>query len=744
MEQSYLSTTVAPEWQRWSGRNLEVSNDALRLASEPSIEYTNLRVGAVDISVDRDGAVLMLDETGDIQWYEDEYAKDETVWTNGDGKDVEDPRALCVSGDLLYVADGASGDLVLVSRRSSTAVGRISAGLDDPVDVIRADRRIYILDAGTDERRGRVLTLRHNRVVETIIRGLNSPSDLTADSSYLYVVEQDDDLPVVRVYDIGHLESPSIIPTSRTIDDLVVPESGDSVTPIRIEVLTDRELVLVGRVETGETALYHYTFEGNGGTLIRRDDFPLSCSKLLTGPRNQDRRYPKYYAIAGEQTHVYIVDERQTNKRNPADGRYSAQAFRRLDSGSIDTEWDRLTLTLENFPANTQVVTSYYATNYPTERGSVEDLELISEDDAEDLRQADIRSLWDLLERDVYTIATVVDQESTDRIEDWREAAVDALDDATDWITTDSANQQDILLENVTGQYLHVRLELVGGTDSSPAVDSFRAYCPKQTYLRYLPEYFQRTKGDGQFLQRYLSVFENEFVDIEEKIDRMTRYFDPEGVPKEYLGWLSDWLAIEYDEEWPTGAKQEFLTRAPTLFKLRGTKEGMQRTIRLYLHHVESPNTTWMAEWRKQRIDERRTDDRITDADVGDRLRTIDEQSTGYPGGHMLFFVEHLDLDGITSESARQPYTMHMDGPRSFAVFIGPFVSDTHQRAVERIVATERPAHTDGNVVELRQELKLEGRSFLGINSTLTTREFVLGRSTLGGDTVLKEREPIS
>jgi len=134
----------------------------------------------------------------------------------------------------------------------------------------------------------------------------------------------------------------------------------------------------------------------------------------------------------------------------------------------------------------------------------------------------------------------------------------------------------------------------------------------------------------------------------------------------------------------------------------------------------------------------------MTDHEVGARLRTIDDQATGYPDGHMLFFFEYLDLDVIESEATRRPYTMHMDGPRSFVTFVGPFVSDTHRRVTERVVASERPAHTHGRVVELRQELKLEGSSFLGINSTLTTREFVLGRSTLGGDTVLKDREPLA
>jgi len=743
MERTYLSTADATEWHRWSGRNVQVSNDALGLASEPSIDYTNLRAEAVDISVDVDGNVLILKASGDIEWHDGEHGLAETVWSNGDGETIEEPRALCVAGDRIYVTDGATGTLVLISRRSGSVVGVIETRLDDPIDIIRSDRRIFILDAGTEDTAGRVLTLRRNGRVQTVVHGLVSPTDMTADSANLYIIEQQDGSPVLRIHDVGHLESPSIIPTSTTIDDLVIAGTDKRVVPVQVEVLTDQELVLIGRrAESDETALYHYTLGGDERVLTRRDDFALSCSKLLTGPREQDRRYPKYYAIAGEQDHVYIIDERQTYSRNPADGRYSAQAYRRFDSGAIDTSWGRLTLDFDDFPANTQVVTSYYGSNDRTAGGETEELDEISDEDAEKLRDADVVGLWDLLDHDTATLSTIVGDASTVRAESWQESALDKIDNDS-WTVTNSANQQDILLENITGEYLHVKIELVGGVDSSPAIGGFRAYCPKQTYLEYLPEYFQRN-GSGKFLERYLSIFQSEFVDIEEDIDSLTRYFDPEGVPSEYLSWLSDWLAIEYDAEWPASAKREFLSQAPTLFRLRGTKEGMRRILRLYLRHVEAPNTSWMAEWQKRRIESRRSDGEMTDHEVGARLRTIDDQATGYPDGHMLFFFEHLDLDGIESEATRRPYTMHMDGPRSFVTFVGPFVSDTHRRVTERVVASERPAHTHGRVVELRQELKLEGSSFLGINSTLTTREFVLGRSTLGGDTVLKDREPLA
>lgn len=742
MEFAYFATTDGEEWNAWRGRNVEVSGDAVGLATEPTISYTNLRFGAIDLSIDQDEHLVTLDEDGVVSRYDRDDDRTDALWEGGEG--LEDPRALCVFGERIYLADGATGDVVVLSRRTGEIVGRMDARLEDPIDIIRSDRRIYILDGGAEADDGRILTLRRSGMVETVVRGLSSPVDIAADSSHLYVVERPEGTPVIRIHDVGHIESPSILPTSRTIEELFDEEADETVLPVRVGVLADQSLVLVGRLaDTDERALYHYTYDQNEWTLTRRDEFALTCSELLTGPRRQNRRYPNYYAIAGEQNHVYVIDEQQTNERNPHDGRYSAQAFRRFDSGAIDTGWNRLTLEFEEFPANTQVVASCYASNASAETGLAEAIDDVSEADADTLREAGIEGCWDLLEADPETVAELVGEDTTERVEAWMAAAVDVVD-GSDWTTTDAANQEDILLSEVTGRYLHVKLELVGSIDSSPQVGAFRAYCPKQTYLRYLPEHFQTTGKSRRFVERFLSVFESEFVGLEEEIERMTRYFDPEGVPNEYLSWLGDWLAMDSDEEWPEGAKREFLQAAPELFRQRGTSGGMARTIRLYLEHVEAPDTSWMSRWQKRRIEARRAAGWLSDEAASAAFADIDETTEGYDDGHLLFFLERQDLDGI-DPGARRPFTMHMLGSRSFVVFVGPFVERAHRESVAGLVAADKPAHTHGRVVETKQELKLEGGSFLGINSTLTTREFVLGRATLGGDAVLRERgSPLS
>ena len=736
---AYFATTSGAEWERWAGRNVAVSGGAVGLETEPSITYTNLRISARDLTIDQDETVLTLDEDGTVYSYDRATERNEVLWAGGADEGVESLRAVCVFGDRLYLADAASGDLVVCSRQSGDIVGRFDARLEDPVDIVRNDRRLFILDAGTDGTDGRVLTLRRSGMVEPVVQGLSAPVDLAADSSHLYIVEHPEDTAVIRIHDVGHIDSPSIIPTSRTVEALVAAGTDETVTPERIGVLGDQELVMIGQVTSGgDRGLYHFSFEGTEWTLTRRDDFALSCAELVTGPRLDHRRYPNYYAIAGEHDHVYIIDEQQTNVRNPADDRYSAQTFRRFDSGGLDTSWHRLTLGFETLPENSQVVVSYEATN-ERDAGSLEAaIGDLSATEAETLEAAGIEGPWGVLEADPEAVATAVGDDAPARVEAWIDAAIDFLDER-DWSATETANRGDVLLEGVTGRYLTVKLELVGSIDASPQVEAFRAYCPKLTYVRYLPEQFQRSGHRHAFLERYLSVFESEFVDIEADIERISRFFDPEAVPSEYLAWLAEWVALDFDETWPEAVKRAYLLAAPALFKARGTKAGIARRIRLYLEQVDAPDTGWMSQWQRRRLESRRADGWLDDASAAEAFDAIEANTAGSDDGHLLYFLEHHALDGLSREAA-EPYTMHMRGSRSFVVFAGPFVSPRHREVVAQLVAEDTPAHAHGRVVEVKHECKLEGASFLGINSTLTSREFVLGTATLGGDTVLSDR----
>lgn len=746
MDFASRSTSAPAEWAEWAGRNLAVTDDGITLATEPTIEYTDLGFSAIDVDVDRDGTVYALRPSGDVYRYDRQASVAANVWTNGDGETVAEPRALCLAGDRIFVADGADGDLAVVSEREHRSIGRIDADVADLQALVTGHRTVYILDGGPAEGTGRIATLRRRGTVETAISGLSDPRDLAVDpEGNVSVLAMTDDGPVIDRYEARYVASPNAFPESRTVADFAVPDVDETLVPHCIEAISQEELVVHGPLSTsGEAATYHYRFDVDGGRFERRHGLDVRCSRLRAGPRHGRSRYPSYYGVAAEDDRVSAIEERKEYRRNEHTGRFDAQAFRRLDSGSLDTEWHRVTLGFEDLASNTQVLVGYYASDENVQQpDGVELLADVNEHDAADLRAADVESVWDLLETDPETVADVVDGATVERAVEWRRAAVAIIEDRWElkWQELSTTSPTDALFDGATGRYLHVRLHLVGDVDTAPTVGSVRAYCPRQTYLRYLPELFRNDREGTAFLEQFISVFESAYVDVESDIEGLPSILDPAGVPSEYLSWLGTWLAVEADADWPEAARREFLDRAPTLFKHRGTRAGLRAYLELYLRHVEQPDTDWILEWQRRRIEDRRDDGHVSAATAEARLDAVADLESDRDGGHLLFVMEHLDLDDVDAPAAKEPYTRHMRGHRSFTVFAGPFPDRTQREVVDRIVAEEKPAHADGSVVELRQHVKLGGNSFLGINTTLTPRNFVLGRSTLGGDTVLREQD---
>lgn len=331
---------------------------------------------------------------------------------------------------------------------------------------------------------------------------------------------------------------------------------------------------------------------------------------------------------------------------------------------------------------------------------------------------------------------------STDEVREWIERADAHLE--LEWSrhgpVPSLQNPHDALLDGAEGRYLWVELELVGSEASSPMVDSFRAYFPRQSYLRYLPAIYREDDRSAEFLERFLSVFESTFVGIEEDIESVTRFLDSAGIPEEEVPWLGAWLGVEIDETWPESSQRELIDRAPELFRKHGTRDGVIETLEIYLGDSVSLPRAWEAALDRERERHHEEDGGPT-ATEGEEARARKEPS--------VYVLEYSDLDCIDVEAAREPYVAGLGCPQCFLVLVPPFLGDEAIGAIERIVQSGTPAHAVGRAVGLQPRIQLAGAShpgntYLGINSALTEREFVVEESTLGTDSVLGERERFS
>ena len=127
------------------------------------------------------------------------------------------------------------------------------------------------------------------------------------------------------------------------------------------------------------------------------------------------------------------------------------------------------------------------------------------------------------------------------------------------------------------------------------------------TYLEYLPALFAEDAFVGHFLLAFEQILsglnqsqneeKNLYPDqkgLEEYIDRVPNYFNPGNppgedpindtdiAPKEFLPWLSNWVALSLREDWTENTKRRFISQIVPLYRQRGTKAGLKELLRLY------------------------------------------------------------------------------------------------------------------------------------------------------------------
>jgi phage tail-like protein len=743
---AFVGTATPGEWEEWepTSVNVALDDDGVRIATEPTPTYIEPRLvvaedtvvgGIVDIAQDDCGDLYLLGGTGDLFVFEPGSTGIRRIRCHGD-REWGEPRALCVTGDSIYVAYlGADGrGIVRVVTKELRQTRRVidaltvsdetSVPIVDPVRLVASDGRVLLVDRGvgesgasaSEETNGRLVELHGDGTSEMVLEELEGPTDLAVDrSGGLYVLLGSGPSAVVTVYDADGTSRTEGEPPDRLVD------GTEGFATASIAVREQDELVggIAAGIE-GDRSLFRYRPETEG--FERVPAFGRSCRRLLRGRDVGADRAVGIYVLSSETeggavAGVTFLRETHRTRRNPLTGRYDAQLSARLDSGVLGVEWHRTRLWSTIEDRTTQVRIAYHATDDP--------------DPALDVRSAQ-----------------------------WREIDVPEAEDA--------------LLDAAVGRYLFVKLTLLGDEFASPLVESFRAYFPRQSYLRYLPAIYLEDETSRAFLERYLSLFESSFVDLEEEIEHLTRYLDAEGVPTSHLSWLEGWLALETDETWPESARRALIAQAAALYRKRGTREGLLDLLELYLGHLAVPalerheyDDQSSPEEASTRLDQLLADAGLSDdeaartRDLVDReLLTVDEveaiearieyeEVSGAEAAELrsllqrrAYVVEYGDLDCIDTPGAREAYHRLLDCPQCFLVLVRASLDDEERRAVTRLVDATRPAHAVGRVVPLQQGILLGGHAYLGINSVLPDEELVLSRSGLGRDSVLGDRVP--
>ncbi len=133
------------------------------------------------------------------------------------------------------------------------------------------------------------------------------------------------------------------------------------------------------------------------------------------------------------------------------------------------------------------------------------------------------------------------------------------------------------------GRYLWVTLELTGNARTTPRCKSLRIECASHDLLRRLPRIYAKDAERGDFLRRYLAMFDGFLADPDTRAFARRALFDPRSAPREMLPWLAGFVGLTLDERWPLSCKRELIEQAVYLFRIRGTIAGLTRFLEIYL-----------------------------------------------------------------------------------------------------------------------------------------------------------------
>lgn len=138
----------------------------------------------------------------------------------------------------------------------------------------------------------------------------------------------------------------------------------------------------------------------------------------------------------------------------------------------------------------------------------------------------------------------------------------------------------DMPLFKAKGRYFWFKLEFVAPDCSQ--IKKCKIYFRLDQISEYLPEFYRREENDFDFLNRFLSMFQGVYSDMDKEISNISRFFDADCADYQFLKWLSAWVAVDEPHLWQEDVLRKFVKNAYGLYEIKGTKECMIRAVMLY------------------------------------------------------------------------------------------------------------------------------------------------------------------
>lgn len=282
-----------------------------------------------------------------------------------------------------------------------------------------------------------------------------------------------------------------------------------------------------------------------------------------------------------------------------------------------------------------------------------------------------------------------------------------------DWQATAAL---DFLVDQPAGRYAFLRLQLSGDRRATPRVRRIRLDMPRVTSLELLPAVYRESPEAEDFGERFLALFDASTAELDRAIERAPALLDVDGVPDAALAWLAGFFDIAFDPAWSPARRRRLLRAAPEIFRRRGTPAGLRQVIAI-LFDID-PVIDELSLGRMLGALDRNARVRATRLASPRRARVLLDRSE--LGRAPLLSWGNPMQDPYATSAFR------------FRVLVPPSLDagPGRQAAVERLVASQKPAHTLAHV-------RVGGGGFLvGIWSAVgvDTVSAAAARPILGGN----------
>ncbi|HEX8186467.1 MAG TPA: phage tail protein, partial [Blastocatellia bacterium] len=250
----------------------------------------------------------------------------------------------------------------------------------------------------------------------------------------------------------------------------------------------------------------------------------------------------------------------------------------------------------------------------------------------------------------------------------------------------------DFLIDQPPGRYLYMRFRFKRDQKNRNAttfVRRVRLDFPRVTSLDFLPTVYRDNPEAEDFTERFLSLFDASIGDLDRAIERAPALVDPEGVPDDVLPWLGSFLDLAFDPAWGPGLRRKVLAALPALYRRRGTIAGLVEAIKL-ITGIEQPVIQELTAERNW-------------GSVGNNDGKP-QQNPALLGAMRLFGRSQARFRLNSSALGKAPLRSYGNPDHDpllaqvfrFRVLVPPqgLTSESSRRQLERLVTSQKPAHT--------------------------------------------------